>query len=330
MELLIAENVKFVAVMKPPSAKAFPSAREMPSTLYSLWLMYLRSSLDYWWICQENGKCDDPRLVKVWKDFGNLFQYNSAADWWDDRGAGVFDNPQIEMDFLAPVGSGIQVLRDQDLTTPQPGMLCLAMPFPMELDQVSTYFLETWKNAILLSGFSPKRAKYQIKKFDRKSKKTIITAYQAIALDLCKLQVLNDKKITRWGCYEMGSYLKLGSQRKRPEKSQDSPRAIVKKQKSVRSLFCQNKESAAKYISNVEVGIFPSTKEVEKVPRWTISQQKRLDQAKVDGAWQSNGWLAKEFDFMFPDTSLAVSINESESDGVLSKIAGFGGLGNIF
>ena len=128
----------------------------------------------------------------------------------------------------------------------------------------------------------------------------------------------------------MGSYLKLDSQRKRPEKSQDSPRAIVKKQKSVRSLFCQNKESAAKYISNVEVGIFPSTKEVEKVPRWTISQQKRLDQAKVDGAWQSNGWLAKEFDFMFPDTSLAVSINESESDGVLSKIAGFGGLGNIF
>ena len=316
--------------MKPPFPISFPSAREMPSTLYSLWLMYLRSSLDYWWICCEKGKCDDPRLVKVWNDFGNLFQYNSAADWWDDRGAGVFDNPQIEMDFLAPVGSGIQVLRDQDLTTPQPGMLCLAMPFPMELDQVSTYFLETWKNAILLGGFSPKRAKYQIKKFDGKSKKTIITAYQAIALERCATQAAIGEKINRWGCYEMGSHLKLGLQREKAEKSDVSIKASVKKQKSIRSLFCQNKKSAAKYISNVEIGIFPSTKEVEKVPRWTISQQKRLDQAKVDGAWQSNGWLAKEFDFMFPDTSLAVSINESESDGVLSKIAGFGGLGNIF
>ena len=69
-ELLTAENVKFGAVMKPPSAVAFPSAREMRSTLYFWWLVYLRSSLDYWWICQEKGKCNDPRLVKVWKDFG--------------------------------------------------------------------------------------------------------------------------------------------------------------------------------------------------------------------------------------------------------------------
>ena len=101
--------------MKPPSAVAFPSAREMPSTLYFWWLVYLRSSLDYWWICHEKGKCNDPRLVKVWKDFGNLFQYNSALDWWNDRGAGVFDNPQKEIDLLTPLGSGIQVLRDEDL-----------------------------------------------------------------------------------------------------------------------------------------------------------------------------------------------------------------------
>jgi hypothetical protein len=316
--------------MKPLSTVAFPSARQMPSTLYFWWLVYLRSSLDYWWICQEKGKCNDPRLVKVWKDFGNLFQYNSALDWWNDCGAGVFDNPQTEIDLLAPLGSGIQVLRDEDLIAPHPGMLCLAVPFPMDLDQVNAYFSETWKNALLLGNFFPKTAKYQIKKFDGKSKKTIITAFQAIALERCKLQTANEEKINQWGCYEMGSYLKLGSQRKRSEKSQDSPKAAVKKQKSIRSLFCQNKESAAKYISNVEIGIFPSTKEVEKVQRWTSSQQERLDQAIADGAWQSNGWLSKEFDFMFPETLMAVSINESESDGVLSRIAGFGVLGNNF
>jgi hypothetical protein len=324
LELLTAENVKFGAVMKPPSAVAFPSAREMPSTLYFWWLVYLRSSLDYWWICHEKGKCNDPRLVKVWKDFGNLFQYNSALDWWNDRGAGVFDNPQKEIDLLTPLGSGIQVLRDEDLVAPQPGMLCLAVPFPMDLDQVNAYFLETWKNALLLGNFSPKSAKYQIKKFDGKSKKTIITAFQAIALERCKLQTADGEKINHWGCYEMGSFLKLGSQRKRPEKSQDSPKAAVKKQKSIRSLFCQNKESAAKYISNVEIGIFPSTKEVEMIPRWSSSQQSRLDQAKINGSWQSSGWLGKELDFMLPNTLLVVPINESESEAVLSKITAFG------
>ena len=318
--------------MRPPSTNVFPSAREMRSTLYAPWLMYLRCSLDYWWICQEKGKCKDERLVKVWQDFGNLYQYKSAEEWWNDRGAGVFDNPQTEMDLLAPLGSGIKVLSDIDLSTPHPGMLCLAVPFPMALEQVNAYFSETWKNALLTGNFAPKRAKYQIKKYDGKSKKTIITAYQAIALDLCKLQVLNEEKINRWGCYEMGSYLKLGLQRKKAEKSNISKNASVKKQKSIRSLFCQNKESAAKYISNVEVGIFPSTKEVEKVPRWTRIQQKRLDQAKADGAWQSSEWVGKEFDFMFPDKLLATSINvsESESNSVLSKIAGFGVLGNNF
>jgi len=183
--------------------------------------------------------------------------------------------------------------------------------------------LVTWQ-------FFSKASQVSDKKFDSKSKKTIITAFQAIALERCKLQAADGEKINRWGCYEMGSYLKLGSQRKRPEKSQDSPRALVKKQKSIRSLFCQNKESAAKYISNVEIGVFPSTKEVEMISRWSCSQQSRLDQAKINGSWQSNGWLGKELDFMLSDTLLVVPINESESEAVLSKITAFGDLRSDF
>ena len=316
--------------MKSLSAIAFPTAREMTKTLFFWWLAYLRSSPDYWWICQQNGKCDDPRLVKVWKDFGNLFQYDCAAHWWNDRGAGVFDIRQTEMNLLAPVGSGIQVLRDEDLTTPRAGMLCLAVPFPMDAVQASAYFGETWNNAILLGSYSAKRAKYQIKKFDGKSKKTITTAYQAITLERCVMQTAVGERINRWGCYEMGSHLKLSLQKKMIEKSDVSAQALVKKQKSIRSLFCQNKQSAAKYISNVEIGIFPSTKDVEQIPRWTKSQQNKLDQAKTDGTWQSSGWFSKEFDFMVPDAALAPTVNESESEGVLSKIAGFGALGNLF
>ena len=308
--------------MRPPSAIAFPSTREMSSTLYFWWLLYLRSSLDYWWICREKGSCDDPRLVKVWMDFGDLFQYKSAAHWWKERAAGVFDNPQTEMDLIAPVGSGIEILRDEDLTKPRPGMLCLAVPISLDPQQVNAYLMETWNNAILLGTYKPKKAKYQIKKFDGKSKKTIITA-----LEQCAMQTATGERINRWGCFEMGSHLKLGLQ-KMTEKVEVSVKATVKKQKSIRSLFCQNKLSAAKYISNVEVGIFPSTKEVEKIPRWTSSQQKRLDQAKFDGTWHSSGWLGREFDFMLPEATLETSVNESE--GVLSRIDGFRILGNLF
>jgi len=62
------------------------------------------------------------------------------------------------------------------------------------------------------------------------------------------------------------------------------------------------------------------------IPRWSCSQQSRLDQAKINGSWQSNGWLGKELDFMLSDTSLVVPINESESEAVLSKINAFGDL----
>ena len=315
--------------MKPPSAIAFPTSREMNKTLFFWWLVYLRSSADYWWICQQNGDCLDPRLVKVWRDFGNLFKYTCAEHWWNERAAGVFDNPQAEMNLLAPMGSGIQVLRNEDLTIPREGMLCLAVPFPMDAIQASSYFLETWNNAILLGSYMPKQAKYQIKKIDGKSKKTIFTAYQSIALERCVMQTAIGERINRWGCYEMGSHLKLGLSNQKLEKNV-SAGASVKKQKSIRSLFCQNKQSAAKYISNVEIGIFPSTKDVEQIPRWTKTQQNKLDQAKSDGTWQSNGWFSKEFDFMLPDSTLTTSVNESESEGVLSRIAGFGALGNLF
>ena len=33
-------------------------------TLYFWWIAYLRCSPDYWWICKENGQCEDERFIK--------------------------------------------------------------------------------------------------------------------------------------------------------------------------------------------------------------------------------------------------------------------------
>ena len=316
--------------MPPPSAMTFPTAREMTSTPYFWWLLYLRSSLDYWWICQEKVKCEDERLVKVWKDFGDLFQYDSLSDWWKDRGAYVFDNPQSEIRFLAPLQSGIDVLVDEDLLVSHPGMLCLAIPMLLDPVKASAYVLDTLINAHLLGAYSPSKAKYKIKKFDGKSKKTIVSAYQSIALQKCVLQSASDEEINRWGCYEMGMCIKLGPQETNNSTGHSATIAAIKRQKSIRSLFCQNKKSAAKYISNVEVGIFPSTQKVVQIPRWTQSQQQRLYQAIADGAWQQDEWFLKEHEFMLSENFQNSMETLSFSQKIVTQIKSFGSIETNF
>ena len=309
--------------MRPHPSLSFPTAREMVSTLYFWWLAYLRSSLDFWWICQQKGKCEDPRLVKVWTDFGDIYQYKSIIHWWNEHGERLFNNPQTEMSMLAPRGSGIKVLTDKDLVNPFPEMLCLAVPFSMDPLQASTFMFDTWKKALMFGAHIPSCAKYQIRNFDGKSKKTIVSAYQSIALEKCVKQTQTGERINNWGCYEMGIYLKLGRQEISQQIEKKIKSAAVKKQRSIRSLFCQNKLSAAKYISNVEVGIFPSIKDVEKIPRWTKDQEISLVQAVAAGEWRGLGWFYKEHEFMFPSKAPSFTEDITQSQKVLSKLDSF-------
>ena len=65
---------------------ALRTSQLISSSLHFWWVAFLRCSKDYWWICQQKGNCLDSRLVKVWQDFGDVFQYNSLMQWWKDRG----------------------------------------------------------------------------------------------------------------------------------------------------------------------------------------------------------------------------------------------------
>ena len=68
-------------------------------TLYFWWIAYLRCSSDYWWICKENGQCDDERLHRVWKHFGNIFEYSTVLHYWRERAHRLFDSPQQSLNF---------------------------------------------------------------------------------------------------------------------------------------------------------------------------------------------------------------------------------------
>ena len=306
----------------------FPTVTEMVFTPYFFWLLYLRSSFDYWWICQEEGRCDDERLFKVWRDFGNLFQYETIEHWWQDRGAYVFDNPQIEMNYLIPNGSQIKLLTERDLRKPHPEMICLAIPLWINSNETNSCLAQIMKNIENFGSYNPIKARYKVRKFDGKSRKTIVTAYQAYALQKCVLQSAETEEIYCWGCYEMGNHLKIGPQKKSTESGQRAKTQAVKRQKSIRSLFCQNKKAASAYIANVEIGVFPSTKQVDQLPRWTQQQKNKMAFALSTGIWQNNGWFKNEHSFMLSREKFPDNLSQTYSQNVLQRIDSLGSLWN--
>ena len=61
---------------------------------------------------------------------------------------------------------------------------------------------------------------------------------------------------------------------------------------------------AQNLIANVEIGKFPSKAKVAVEPRWTESQQSKLDLAVSKGQWPPKDWLHREHDFLLPQQGL--------------------------
>ena len=57
---------------------------------YLWWLAFLRLSQDYWWLCHEEGHCLDLRMCTVWHTFGNVFEYDTFNEWWQNKAELVF------------------------------------------------------------------------------------------------------------------------------------------------------------------------------------------------------------------------------------------------
>ena len=67
------------------------SVRGVPTTdsIYYLWFEYLKRSEKYKTACDNNGK----GMTKLYKDFGNIFEYEGVEGfwgWWTDRGQYLF------------------------------------------------------------------------------------------------------------------------------------------------------------------------------------------------------------------------------------------------
>ena len=187
---------------------------EITASLYFWWLAFLRCSKDYWWCCQQNGECQDPRLVKVWEDFGDIFKYQCFMHWWQENGSKLFDSPQIEIEFIKKLGAGLELLFKSDLVIARPGMICIAIPEYLDNAQAQTIIWEAWQLARVRGKHYDVDAKYQLFNLCLRSKKTIIRSYKSLALAISVEHSASNEPINKWGDFEMGRYLNVSPKNK--------------------------------------------------------------------------------------------------------------------
>ena len=282
----------------------------LASSLHFWWIAFLRSSKDFWWICQQKGKCLDERLIKIWEDFGDLYQYDSFTEWWVKKGTKLFDSPQIEMELVKALTSGLELLLKTDLKKQKPGMVCLAIPTHLDPKTVSKAVLKLFTTARLRGAHYDQDARYQIiKSGNKKAYKSIKPAYLTNALNVCIDHSTDTDPINRWGTYQVSKFLELCPQHH--PKAGDSITKTKSKQKAMRTKSSQASSMAAKLIANVEIGRFPSCSDVPTRARWTPSQEADLKSAISLGQWQKASWFESEHLFMLPEHH----VSDTQFDG---------------
>jgi len=275
-----------------------PTMKTGLDTAHFWWIAYLRASPNYWWICQEEGRCLDPRLVQVWRDFGDLYRYETLTQWWVERGAALFAPAQASLPHVDPVvlPAGLALLPPADLRRVAQHLLYVSV----EPDVAVQHPRDSLGDALLsLAHYRRRQAqslRYPLLRMDAKSCRKLIPSYQAHALEAYVQAAPATDPAHRWGGYEMGQRLALG-QALEPGKITTLAQA-KKRQNSFRALFCQAKQGAQAIMANVEIGRFPSRAAVEVVPRWTQSQLKRLAASGWHSRWHSTRWVRNEQRFM--------------------------------
>jgi hypothetical protein len=265
---------------------------------YFWWVAFLRASPDYWWICQEKGDCSDPRLVQVWRDFGDLYRYETFSDWWQSRGETLFAPAQSSLLELAPLPlpTGLALMTEGEVRRIAQDLLYVSV----DTKQASSHRAEVLGQALAAlirhRKDEQRLLRYPLLPIDAKSRRKLVPSYQALALEAYVSSRRSDDPAHRWGCFEMGERIGLA-----PTVAPGKVLTLAqtkKRQNTTRSLFCQAKKAALAVIANVEIGRFPSRKPVTQIERWTPTQRRRRDASGWHERWGLNQWVAKEQRFL--------------------------------
>lgn len=271
------------------------------ASLFFWWIAILRCSKDYWWCCEQNGSCLDPRLVNVWENFGDIYKYDCFMHWWQDRGPRLFDSPQVEMK-LKNLGFGLCFLAMDEIVNPQADMIYLAIPKYLNTLEAQSILYEAWQLARVRGEHYTVNAKYQLFNLGLRGLKTIIPAYKSMMLSIFVNHCTKDFRLSKWRDFEMGLHLNVSPNQKILDR--DNLKVRAEKRNTVRNAFRKTIESFHRLIGNVEIGVFPSKEPVATLPRWTTKQQRLLNEAVTLGRWHSEDWAKREMAYMLPDQEI--------------------------
>jgi hypothetical protein len=251
------------------------------SSPYRCWWSFLSCSKDYWWLCRQNGNTLDPELQRTYENFGDAHLHGFAA-WWTEAARDNFleriEPPNVEL-----INSH-QIL-DANPPTDYPWMI---VRVPLNLGREK-----------LIQDFSSILEKHpdRVHHRDQTSKYPLLkhkNLHEDVLLRTCDLwHAVNraggitagtKRKGDQDSYYEIGE--RFGANPKQVIEVSDRQDVVDRKRSAMKTSVSRMLTQAKNLIANVEIGRFPSTDPVNKLPRWTAKQQKELDAAVLSGQWQ--------------------------------------------
>jgi len=251
------------------------------SSPYRCWWSFLSCSKDYWWVCQQNGQTQDPRLKATYDSFGDL-HLQGFSHWWIYGARDNFiedkDPPSVELI------NNLESL-NEDQITEYPWMI-VRVPLNLGQEKLVEDFIEILKSHPKRVAYRKQTSDYPLLKYKK--------LHEEVLLRSCDLwhavrraggiSTGPKRKGDSDSAYEIG--VRFGVNTKHVIDAADKPAVEAKKRTAMKVAVSRMLSQANSLIENVEIGRFPSTDPVNKLPRWTAKQQKELDAAVYRGEWQ--------------------------------------------
>lgn len=268
-------------------------------SLYYLWWRYLRCSVDYWWLCQQRGKTKDKVFAATYESFNDVF-FHSFSSWWSLYGEKLFaykvDPPKVSFfdDRSAYVSENSDAF--------QLVQIPLFLTRSQIIQQVDELFATHEAQAL------PSRVQSELSVGNTRGMKrqALLASLDVWCLhDAIQRARANDllERPERFTQYWIGT--KLGLMGKQTDVYK-TPKRIASDQLAMRVKVNRHLSRANVLIRNVELGVFPVLTEPEPNNRWTVKQQKELQEALNEGQW-----VCPESD----KEEIAVMLGLREADG---------------
>ena len=251
------------------------------SSPYRYWWSFLSCSKDYWWVCQQNGQTQDPRLQATYESFGDL-HLQGFSHWWiyGARDNFIENTNPLSVELINNLES-----LTEDQITEYPWMI-VRVPLNLGQEKLVEDFTEILRSHPKRVHHRDQTSNYPLLKYKKLREEFLLRScdlWHAV-WRAGGISTGPKRKGDSDSTYEIG--VRFGVNAKHVIDAADKPAVEAKKRTAMKVAVSRMLSQANSLIENVEIGRFPSTDPVNKLPRWTAKQQKELDAALQRGEWQ--------------------------------------------